>query len=391
MVASSTASGISPHVDNDFRQQNIPAWMPILSPVYVISAFFALSVLLVPCGVALLSTARGVTEMSVQYDGAGTGDAAAGCRITAANHGYNSGATCTVRFAVERDLSAPVYVYYEIENFYQNHKKYLDSRDDDQLRGRGDGRRAVSSLASHPCAPLHELTHVSDNTTVYLNPCGFIANTLFNDVITLSNATGGDDGRSLGLTLREDKIAWKSDLEQKFGQVLGFRKERCGSCESPTCTCNDTQWSCTEPYADTDGTCWLYFYPDEDTTLYAYEIYPMVLNPVEGILNEHFLVWMRTAALPKFRKLYGYFADTDIPKGSVLEFQIQPNWAVDGFQGKKTLVLTESSYMGGRNEFVGWLYITVGAVCAVCGVSFGIVQLVAPRRLGDKAYLKKMD
>jgi hypothetical protein len=34
-------------------------------------------------------------------------------------------------------LRAQVYLYYELDNYYQNHKRYVRSRDDVQLAGEG--------------------------------------------------------------------------------------------------------------------------------------------------------------------------------------------------------------------------------------------------------------
>jgi hypothetical protein len=43
----------------------------------------------------------------------------------------------------------------------------------------------------------------------------------------------------------------------------------------------------------------------------------------KGVTNEHFIVWMRTAGLPTFRKLYGKI-DQDLPAGTQLSFAINP-------------------------------------------------------------------
>jgi hypothetical protein len=55
--------------------------------------------------------------MSEQYDGDGAANDK--CKI------YSSGAgsTCTVEFTAPNDMAAPVYVYYQLSNFYQNHRR----------------------------------------------------------------------------------------------------------------------------------------------------------------------------------------------------------------------------------------------------------------------------
>ena len=42
---------------------------------------------------------------------------------------------CNVSFTIDRDMEAPIYFYYELDNYFQNHRVYLESRDDEQLSG----------------------------------------------------------------------------------------------------------------------------------------------------------------------------------------------------------------------------------------------------------------
>jgi len=58
------------------------------------------------------------------------------------------------------------------------------------------------------------------------------------------------------------------------------------------------------------------------------------------------------------------------------------------FSGTKALVISTSSWMGGKNPFLGIAYIVVGSICVVLGIGFLIRHLVAPRKFGDHSYIK---
>jgi len=47
----------------------------------------------------------------------------------------------------------------------------------------------------------------------------------------------------------------------------------------------------------------MFTYRKHDKFQYLYETFPMVISPLVGVRNEHFAVWMRLAAFPRFRKL----------------------------------------------------------------------------------------
>lgn len=60
-------------------------------------------------------------------------------------------------------------MYYGLTNYHQNHRRYVKSRDDDQLLGRLD------NTPSSDCVPF-----AYTEKDVPIAPCGAIANSLFN-------------------------------------------------------------------------------------------------------------------------------------------------------------------------------------------------------------------
>jgi hypothetical protein len=105
---------------------------------------------------------------------------------------------------------------------------------------------------------------------------------------------------------------------------------------------------------------------------------------IGGYQNEDLMVWMRTAALPSFRKLYrrvnhtGTFAD-GLPKGNYT-LTVTYTYPVTAFGGTKRLILSTTSWLGGKNPFLGVAYIVVGALCIVIGFIFLIIHLRIGKR-----------
>ncbi|KAL6057402.1 ALA-interacting subunit [Balamuthia mandrillaris] len=291
-----------------FKQQRLRACQPILTPMPVITTFFLLGLIFIPIGIVMLVTSAQIVEVEVRYDNK--------CRS-------QNGTVCTVTLHVDEKMEEPVYLYYKLSNYYQNHRKYVRSRNDAQLRG----EKVTSYSALENCDPIKSVNGSHNSQNFYL-PCGLIAHSIFNDTFVLK-APNGDV-----VPLRKEGIAWQSDLDHKF----------------------------FNPPADAPG-----------------------VRIIPDFTDEDFVVWMRTAALPTFKKLHRII-DDDLPAGDYT-VEIQDNYPVDEFDGEKHVVLTTISWMGGKNNFLGVAYTTVGSICVLLGVAFGLRHFIAPRKLGDISYL----
>lgn len=82
---------------------------------------------------------------------------------------------CTLDFTVPTTMKGPVYMYYRLTNFYQNHRQYIKNFDSSQLLG-----DVVPSTTLHTdCDPLA----YSNGKVIY--PCGLIANSMFNGMFPI--------------------------------------------------------------------------------------------------------------------------------------------------------------------------------------------------------------
>ncbi|KAL4627630.1 putative ALA-interacting subunit 2 isoform X2 [Castanea sativa] len=260
---------------NKFTQQNLPACKPVLTPTWVILTFLLIGTIFIPIGLVSLHASR----------------------------------------SVNRHMKAPIYIYYQLDNYYQNHRRYVKSRSNQQLlHGLGSNKTSL-------CKPEQS------NNGLPIVPCGLVAWSLFNDTYKFIR------GKS-ELNVNRKNIAWKSDRDHKFGKHV-------------------------YPFNFQNGTL----------------IGGGKLNSSVPLSDqEDLIVWMRTAALPSFRKLYGRIEE-NLHANDVIVVNLMNNYNTYSFGGKKKLVLSTSSWLGGKNDFPGFAYIFVGSYCIVIAIVFMLLHV----------------
>lgn len=115
------------------------------------------------------------------------------------------------------DLVEPK-IYYQLENFYANHRNFVKSRNYKQLRG---NHLSASELTT--CEPVVRMSDLGDNipklsinnTTLRGDdvafPCGLIAKYYFNDAYSLKETENDTD-----IPIDETNIAHSVDKDYKF-------------------------------------------------------------------------------------------------------------------------------------------------------------------------------
>jgi len=95
---------------------------------------------------------------------------------------------------------------------------------------------------------------------------------------------------------------------------------------------------------------------------------------------------MRPAALPIFRKLYGWIGE-DLQENDNITVNLLNNYNTYTFDGTKKVVLSTTSFLGGKNSFLGIAYLSVGGLCFFLAMVFLLMHINKPRLLGDTEYL----
>lgn len=109
----------------------------------------------------------------------------------------------------------------------------------------------------------------------------------------------------------------------------------------------------------------------------VYELDP--LDPTNnGFINDDLIVWMREAAFPSFKKLYGVLNRANKPFSEGLpagnySINISYNFPVQYFRGRKEVVLTTLTWFGGQNHFLPIAYLVTSSLILVLAIVLTVV------------------
>ncbi|XP_040005259.1 transmembrane protein 30C [Xiphias gladius] len=316
-----------------FKQQRLPAWSPMLTANTVLPFFYLMALLCMLLGVWLLLTVQSTQELKIDYTEADTCDKCFEKRKNVSNAGESC--NCKVEFFLKKPFKGDVFFYYALQNFHQNLRRYMDSRDDGQMVGRKKNLRNPSSY----CEPF-----TKDQNGLPIAPCGAVANSMFNDSFILIYHASSRP--SVKVPLLRRGITWYTDKNVKY----------------------------RNPKVDNltlaqvfDGTAKPLYWQKP-----AYRLDPVDPNN-NGFINDDLIVWMREAAFPNFKKLYGvlYSASNPftvgLPAGRY-SIEISYNFPVQHFQGRKAVVLTTLTWFGGQNHFLPIAYLVTSSLILLIAV-----------------------
>ncbi|VDK61283.1 unnamed protein product, partial [Anisakis simplex] len=253
-----------------WRQQALPAYRPLLTARCAIPITFVVGAVFICIGVILYLAATASKEVVIDYT-----------NCTTVSESLNASSSfkskqCLYNITLEEYFAGSVMFQYGLDRFYQNSRMYIKSRNDVQLFG--------DVNATSDCEPF-AVQNVNGHLLAIV-PCGTIANSMFNDTFALYYLPPNGEQRVL-VPFSSENVIWAGERQRKFRNPPFDPAKNQTLCDAFVGTVKPPNWAhpiCelgkNDPFADQDPGIGV------------------------GLENIDFIVWMKPAALPKFRKNY---------------------------------------------------------------------------------------
>jgi len=292
--------------NSKFKQQKLPGWRPVPSMLRTIIIYFGFGIVFVGLGVLILLFSNDIVEHKDNY-----------CKNPKEK-------TCEITFNIDKTMKPNIMIYYQIDGFYQNHRRYMKSRSEKQLKGDD-----ITKKEAEVCEPtitngqmgkagekaIDGKTVLNKDDIAY--PCGLMAKSYFNDSFKFYKKDI-DKVNFEKIEVNEKNISRKSDRE-KYKNNKNKSK----------------QWIDIEN-------------------------------------DEHFLVWMRPSPLPNFRKLWGRIEE-ELKEGTKIKVEIENKYNVSLLfspNATKHLIISPVNSFGGKNSFLAVGCLILGGASLILGIVF---------------------
>jgi hypothetical protein len=276
-----------------FRQQKFPGWRPLPTISCITIIFIVFGILCIIIGILILI----FTGMIKEY-----------------KYHYKCSTECSLSPIIPEEMKSPIMIYYQIDDFRENHRFYMDNKNDKQLKGeevsKSDLEKSGECENSLYIEDFREYgisipSSLSDNDIAF--PCGLKAKSYFQDEITEFKIFEKE------VEITTEDIAYKKDIDT-FSKIE--------------------------------------FNPNKHWT---------------DMAKEQFMIWMRVSPFENPRKLWAKIKNTDIKKDSTISIKIKPNSL---YTFDKYIILSTRNVFGGKSLFLGICYIVFGGVCLLSAVIF---------------------
>ncbi|KAA6396746.1 MAG: putative cell cycle control protein [Streblomastix strix] len=91
-----------------FQQQRMPGWFPIMTPLKVISYYFIIGIAFLIVGIITYLLTNKVYHKMIQYNETDS----------------------QLKITINQDLTAPIYVHYRLQSYFQNHANFIKFSED---------------------------------------------------------------------------------------------------------------------------------------------------------------------------------------------------------------------------------------------------------------------
>eukprot|EP00960_Hanusia_phi_P044156 756488-Hanusia_phi.AAC.4 len=272
---------------NIVLQQKAPVQQLVFTGPCVISTFLIVGLVLLIIGSVALSQRSNIKSFPsngspyVYFDVSKSSSLSCGCTATERSICSQTSSSCAITVVLENDIPGPVYFYYTLTNFFQNHRRYVASQDPVQYRDKWtvDAAGLPSTGSFGACWPLetYNETVLGKQETIYYYPCGLGALSMFNDTFQLQ------DSNSNTVQWSKEGISWRASLKGRYqSQSEAWLRQNCRHLGGYDFSLSGFSDSLKNFSGSPSGryNCW------------------------HNVSDEDFMVWMRPAASSSFWKLH---------------------------------------------------------------------------------------